>query len=76
VPPPWLCLNTRRHECVPSVGEHDYITGLEVGCGVLEEAEVVAGCVVEAVAKAMAARYERRRRWPGVLSLASRALEK
>jgi hypothetical protein len=49
VPPPRLCLNTRRHDCLPSVREHDDITGLEVRRGMLEEAKVGAGCVVEAV---------------------------
>jgi hypothetical protein len=33
------------------VRQHDDITGLEVRCGVLEEAEVLAGCVVESVAE-------------------------
>ena len=44
-----LCLNTRRHDRLPSVSEHDDITGLEVRRRVLDEAEIIAGCVVEAV---------------------------
>jgi hypothetical protein len=39
----------RRHDRLASVRDHDNITGLEVRRGVLEEAEVVTGCVVEAV---------------------------
>ena len=46
---PRLCLNTRRYNRLSSVGEHDNIAGLEVRRRVLEEAEVVPGCVVEAV---------------------------
>jgi hypothetical protein len=47
--PTRLGFNSRRHNRLPSVGEHDDITGLEVRRGVLEAAEVVAGCVVETV---------------------------
>jgi hypothetical protein len=40
-------LNPRRDERLPTIGEHD--TGLEVRGKVLEESEVLAGCVVETV---------------------------
>jgi hypothetical protein len=49
VPPPRLRLNTGRHERLPSVREHDDITELEVRRRVLEEAEVITGCVMETV---------------------------
>jgi hypothetical protein len=47
---PWprLCFNTRRHDRLPSVRDHD-ITGLKVRRGVLKEAEVAAGRIVEMV---------------------------
>jgi hypothetical protein len=44
-----LCLNPRRHDRLPSVRDHDDITGLEVRHRMLEEAQVVAGCVVETI---------------------------
>jgi hypothetical protein len=47
--PPRLCFNSGRHERFASVPEHDDITGFEVRRRVLEEAEVIAGCVVETV---------------------------
>ena len=44
-----LGLDASRHDRLTSVRDHDDITGLEVRRRVLEEAEVVAGCVVETV---------------------------
>jgi hypothetical protein len=49
VPPPRLCFNSGRHERFASVPEQDNFTGFEVRRRMLEEAEVVAGRVVEAV---------------------------
>jgi hypothetical protein len=49
MPPTWLCFNTRPHDGFPPVRDHKDIPGLEVRRGVFEEAEIVAGCVVEAV---------------------------
>jgi hypothetical protein len=46
---PRLCFNSRRHDRLASVRDHDDITGLEVRRRVLEEAQVFAGCVVETV---------------------------
>jgi hypothetical protein len=48
-PPTRLRFNPRRRDPLSSVREHDDIAGLDVRRGVLTEAEVVAGCVVEAV---------------------------
>ena len=48
-PRPGLFLNPRRHDPFSSICEHDNITGLEVRRGMLEEAEIVASCVVESV---------------------------
>jgi hypothetical protein len=47
--PTRLCFNARGQERLPSIGDHDDITGLEVWRGMLEKAEVVAGRVVKAV---------------------------
>jgi hypothetical protein len=44
--PTRLCFNSRRHNRLPSVRDHDDITGLEVRRRVLEEAEVITGCVM------------------------------
>jgi hypothetical protein len=49
LPPTWLCFNTRRHDRFPPVRDHDDITGLKVRRRVLEETEIIAGCVVETV---------------------------
>ena len=48
---PWarLCFNPRSYDPFSSVREHQNITGLEIGGGVLEETEIFAGCVVDAV---------------------------
>jgi hypothetical protein len=43
-----LCFNASRHDRLSSLHEHD-ITGLEVRRRVLEEAEVIAGRIVESV---------------------------
>jgi hypothetical protein len=40
---PRLCFNSRRHDRLASVRDHDDITGLEVRRRVLEEAQVFAG---------------------------------
>ena len=48
---PRLCFNSRRHERLASVGNHDHITRLDVRRGVLKEAEIVPGRVVEAVGR-------------------------
>jgi hypothetical protein len=42
-------LGPRGDECVPAIGEVDDVSGLDVCRRMLEEAEVVSGCVVEAV---------------------------
>lgn len=44
-----LGLDTRRHECLPTVSDHDHVSGLDVRRGVLEEADVVAGVIVQAI---------------------------
>jgi hypothetical protein len=49
MPPARLCFNSRRHDRFAPVRDHDDITGFEVRRRVLQEAEVVAGCVVETV---------------------------
>jgi hypothetical protein len=36
LPPTRLCFNPRRHDPFSSVYEHDNVTGLEIGRGVLE----------------------------------------
>jgi hypothetical protein len=38
---PRLSFNARRHERLSPVRQHDDVTGLEVRCGMLEEAEVL-----------------------------------
>lgn len=48
-PQPGAASTPRRHDRLPSVRDHDDITGLEVRCRVFQEAEVVTGCVAEAV---------------------------
>jgi len=47
---PTVRLDAARHECLPTVREDDYITRLDVRRGMLDQAEVVAGRIVEAVA--------------------------
>jgi hypothetical protein len=47
--PTRLCFNPRRHDPFSSFCEHHNITGLKVRRWVLQQAEVVSGCVVEAV---------------------------
>jgi len=48
-PRAWLGLDASRDERLSSVRDYDDITGLKVRRRMLEEAEVVAGCVVETV---------------------------
>ena len=48
---PGIGPDASRNERLPAVGKHDHVTRLDVRRGVLEEAELVAGRVVEAVGR-------------------------
>ena len=48
---PPVCLGPRRDQRLPPVGEHEHVARLDVRCGMLDQAEVVAGRVVEAKAR-------------------------
>ena len=67
-----VCLDGRFGRVAP-VGEHDHITRLDVRRGVLDQAEVVAGGVVEAVGRHQASVAAGTWRWPLLVGRASSA---
>jgi hypothetical protein len=64
VPPTGLGFNSRRHQRISSIRQHENITGFEVRGRVLEGAEVVSGGVVKAVDRHGVLEYRPVRRVP------------